>query len=283
MNETSVLITGCSTGIGAACAVEMDRLGLRVFAGVRKEEDAGRLRERASERLRPLMLDVADAASIRAAAEAVAGAVGEAGLWGLVNNAGIVVPGPLELVAPGDLRRQLEVNVVGPMTLTQAVLPLVRRARGRIVWMGSISGRIAPPYLGAYAASKHALEAVADSLRVELAPWRVHVAIVEPDSVATPIWDKMAAGTDELRQQVPAEVRRLYHRELEQMQGARDQLDKTGMPVARVVRAVRHALMARRPRTRYPIGWRTRAGFAVFPNVPDRLRDWLLKRFMGVQ
>lgn len=283
MNDRFVLITGCSTGIGAACAVDLDRAGWRVFAGVRSEDDARRLRAQASPRLETVAVEMTDGASLRAAAERVGAAAGEAGLAGLVNNAGIIVPGPLELVPPAELRRQFEVNVVGHVALIQAALPLLRRGRGRIVLMSSISGRIAPPYMGAYAASKHAIEAIADALRLELRTWGIRVSVVEPDSTDTPIWNKMLAGAEDLQRAAPPERRGLYEHGLDQLHRAAERLDKSSMPVERVVRAVRHALSARRPKTRYPVGWRTRAGFAVFPKIPDRIRDWLLMKFMGIE
>ena len=279
----AVLITGTSTGIGAACALELDGRGWRVFAGVRKEADTQRLRSRASERLIPVMLDVTDQATVRAAAETIGRAVGPSGLAGLVNNAGIVVPGPLELIPVGRLRRQLEVNVLGHLSVTQAVLPLLRAAPGRIVNVGSIAGRIAPPYMGAYAASKHALEAITDVWRVELRKWGIHVAIVEPDSVATPIWDKFQTDADELAREVPPAVRRFYDDDLVQMRKAASRMDKAGMPVEKVVRAVCHALTARRPKTRYPLGWRTRLGFPTLGSIPARLRDWIVLRMMGIR
>jgi len=279
----SVLITGTSTGIGAACAADLAERGLRVFAGVRKEADAERLRRQDPERLVPVILDVTEAPSIAAAAETIGRAVGPAGLAGLVNNAGIVVPGPLELVPIAQLRRQFEVNVLGHVAVTQAVLPLLRAGPGRIVNVGSIAGRIAPPYMGAYAASKHALEALTDALRVELRNWGIRVSIIEPDTVATPIWDKFQADADELAAAVSPAVRRLYHDDLEQMRKAAHRMDKSGMPVAKVVRAVRHALLARRPKAHYPIGWRTRLGFWWLHRIPDRLRDWLMLRMMGIR
>jgi len=163
------------------------------------------------------------------------------------------------------------------------VLPLLRPAGGRIVNVGSIAGRIAPPYMGAYAASKHALEALTDVLRVELRKWGIHVAIVEPDSVATPIWDKLQADAEDLAGAAAAAVCQLYDQDIEQMRKAASRLDKAGMPVAKVVRAVCHALSARRPKARYPLGWRTRLGWHTLDSLPSRLRDWILLRMMGIR
>jgi NAD(P)-dependent dehydrogenase (short-subunit alcohol dehydrogenase family) len=278
----AVLITGTSTGIGAACALDLDRRGYHVFAGVRKPADGEKLCMQASERLRPVILDVTDAATIRAAVDLVSEFVGETGLAGLVNNAGILVPGPLELVPTSRFREQLEVNVLGTHAVTQAFLPLVRAARGRIVIIGSISGKVAPPYLGAYAASKHALEALCDALRIELRKWGITVSIIEPDSVATPIWDKLVATVGQLEHHLSDATLQLYQQDLREIRKASYRLDKTAMPVDRVVAAVQHALSARRPKTRYPIGIRTRLAMWGSAMLPDRIRDWLMLRFMGI-
>ena len=277
----SVLITGTSTGIGAACALDLDQRGFRVFAGVRKQADADRLRGQASERLVPVLIDVTDDESIRAAVETVSAAVGNAGLAGLVNNAGITVPGPLEFVSRDEFRRQLEVNVLGTHAVTQAFLPLLRTAAGRIVILGSIAGYVTPPYWGPYAASKHALEGIADTLRLELRHWRIKVSIVEPDSIATPIWSKLQSGTDELRQDLPEEVRELYREDLDHMQSMAQQLERNGLPAERVVKAVRHALCARRPKVRYPVGFRAHMAVWAKRFIQDRHLDWFLLRILG--
>lgn len=278
----AVVITGASTGIGAACAIDLDRRGFRVFAGVRKQSDGQRLQSEASGPLVPVMIDVTDTDAIRLAAEEVGVAVGTAGLAGLVNNAGIVVPGPAELVSLEDWRRQLEVNVIGQLAVTQALLPLLRKHPGRIVNMGSISGRIAPPYMGPYTASKFSLEAITDVLRVELRRWGIHVSIIEPDTISTPIWGKMQQDAEGLQNEVAPEVRELYEQDFTKMGEAIGQMTDRAMSVDHVVKAVRHALCARRPRTRYPIGWRTRLGFWAFKSIPDRMRDWILLKMMGI-
>ncbi len=178
----TVLITGASTGIGEACALWLQDRGYRVFAGVRKSTDAEALQQKSKGHLTPVLLDVADEASIREAVQFVL--TQEPKLEGLVNNAGIAVAGPLEFVPLQELRRVLEVNVVGQVAVTQAFLPLLREARGRVVLMSSISGRVAAPLMGPYAASKFALEAIGDALRRELAPWGIEVSIIEPGNLA---------------------------------------------------------------------------------------------------
>jgi NAD(P)-dependent dehydrogenase (short-subunit alcohol dehydrogenase family) len=281
--SSAVVVTGSSTGIGAGCALELDRRGFRVFAGVRCEADGERLRAQASPALCPLAIDVTDAQSIEQAARCVADAVGQTGLAGLVNNAGIVVAGPLEILPLEQLRRQLEVNVVGQIAVTQALLPLLRAARGRIVNVGSVNGSLAPPYLGPYAASKFALEALSDALRTELRTWGITVSLVEPGAVHTPIWEKSLAAADELSQHVPPEALKLYEADLAAMRATTRRLASGAMPVQRVVRAVLHALTAKRPRTRYYINLQTRLIFGPFKLLPDRLRDWLVRRGIGLR
>lgn len=281
--DRAVVITGASTGIGAACALEMDRRGWRVFAGVRSEAAGQKLREQASERLKPVMIDVTDAAQIAEAARTVSAAVGEAGLAGLVNNAGIVVAGPLELLPPDELRKQLEVNVIGQVAVSQAFLPLLRIGRGRIVHMGSISGRLAVPYLGPYAASKHALEAITDALRVELRRWGIRVSIVEPVSIKTPIWEKAEGNADRLVQKAPPELENLYGGDIAAFRAVAHHEAEHGLPVERVVRAVVHALTARRPKTRYPVGAQAKWGIFALKFVSDRTRDWIIRKAMGLR
>ncbi len=250
----AVWITGTSTGIGAACALDLAGGGYRVFAGVRSSADGDRLRSQAAGELVPVIVDVTDATAIRAAAAQVEAAVGEAGLAGVVCNAGIIVPGPLEQLPTSAFRRQLEVNVLGTHAVAVAALPLLRLARGRIVIVGSISGLVAPPFFGAYAASKHALEAMADVLRMELYPWQIAVSIVEPDFVATPLWGKLDTAVAQFSVNGSPEVKRWYESELRKVRqasadGAEGSIDVQSSPgsSARLVR-----LDIRRPAT--PLG-----------------------------
>ena len=179
----TVLITGASRGIGRASALALARSGHDVIAGVRDEEAGRALEAEGSGRVRAVKLDVTDAASIAAAAEAVGDR-----LDALVNNAGIAVGGVLEAVPLDELRHQLEVNVVGQVAVTQAVLPKLRAASGRIVFISSVSGRVSAPIMTPYTASKYAIEAIADGLRIELRPWGINVVLVEPGSIDTDIW-----------------------------------------------------------------------------------------------
>ena len=289
--QRSVLITGVSSGIGKTTALELDRRGFQVFAGVRREEDGRMLQEEASPAFVPLLLDVTDAEAIAAAAEQVREATGPAGLHGLVNNAGIVVGFALEFLPLDELRRQMEVNLVGQLAVTQAMLPMLRTARGRIVNMSSVSGRIAAPYVGPYAASKHALEALSDSLRVELRHFGVRVSLIEPGEIKTPIWHKSRQYADDLREElmdevsarIPQEVRDCYANDVVAMRETVAELAETALPVARVVRVIVHALTARRPKARYPVGARTRAALTAFKFLPTNVRDWLIRRSLGMK
>lgn len=276
----SVVITGASTGIGAACALHLDKLGLRVFAGVRRQADAEALKSKASSRLVAIALDVADSLSVSTAASAVAGAVGDAGLDGLVNNAGVVVTGPVEFLPLPELRRQLEINVVGQVAVTQAFLPLIRAARGRIVNMGSIAGRLATPFSSAYGASKFALEALTDALRLELAPWGISVSIIEPGAVATPIWEKGMKNGAAMLAAAPPEALVLYAEALEAFKRTSEHAAKNAIDPMDVARAVEHALTAAKPKTRYVVGRRARIGAAMALLVPDRMRDTMVAKAM---
>ena len=276
----AVLVTGASSGIGRATALRLDRSGFDVFAAVRREDDGRSLAAEASDRLRTPILDVTDAEAIAAVAAELADATGDRGLAGLVNNAGIVVSGPLEFLALEELRQQLEVNVVGQVAVTQAVLPLIRTARGRIVNVGSVGGRVAKPVVGAYGASKHALEALTDALRMELRPWGIHVAIVEPSSIATPIWRKGADVGDERLAAFPERARELYGDQIEGLRRAADRQSRRAADPEIVAKAVEHALTADRPRTRYLVGPQARAQVVLKALLPARRFDALLARIM---
>jgi NAD(P)-dependent dehydrogenase (short-subunit alcohol dehydrogenase family) len=274
-----VLITGASTGIGEATALRMDRAGWRVFAGVRREEDAAALRDRASGRLTPLMLDVTDAAQIAAAAEAVAAETGSAGLDGLVNNAGIAVPSPLETIPIEEFRRQIEVNLTGQVAVTQALLPQIRTARGRIVFISSIGGRIAFPLTGAYHAAKFGVEAVGDVFRQELRPWGISVSIVEPGSIATPIWDRGERTADEIGERTPHREA-LYGKAIASYRKVVKDLAERGIPPEKAAEAIEHALDARRPRARYLVGLDAKLQARLKYVIPTRLFDRVVARIM---
>ncbi len=273
----SVLVTGSSTGIGRACALELSRAGFTVFAGVRKVTDGEALAGAGGERIEPLILDVTDAAAIAAAAEAIGARTGGR-LDGLVNNAGIVFPGPIEGLGTDSLREQLEVNVIGQVAVTRAMLGMVRPARGRIVFMSSIGGRIGLPFSSAYTASKHAIEAIGDALRQEVARFGVGVSIIEPGSVATPIWEKGEARAPALIAAMAPEVRELYREDIDRLMRLSKRTAERGVPPERVAEAVLHALTSNRPRTRYLVGTDAKIQARLRPLLPDRVFDRLIAR-----
>ena len=276
----SVLITGASTGIGRATALRLDEAGWRVFAGVRREEDAEALRAAAGGQLTPLMLDVTDAGQIAAAAAAIEAAT-DGGLDGLVNNAGVAVPSPLETIPIDDFRRQVEVNLTGQVAVTQALLPQVRAARGRVVFISSIGGRIAFPLTGAYHAAKFGIEAVGDVFRQELRPWGISVSIVEPGSIDTPIWDRGERTADEIGER-SRHREALYGRAIERYREVVRQTAERGIPPEKVAKAIEHALSAGRPRSRYLVGLDAKAQARLKPLIPTRVFDRIVARMMGL-
>ncbi len=249
----SVLITGTSTGFGYATAQALDAAGWRVFAGVRSDADSERLRAVLSERSRPVRLDVTQAGEIQAVRELVLGRTGGT-LDGLVNNAGIVYMAPLEKLTGEAVREQLEVNVVGPFALTKAFLPALRAARGRVVNVGSISGRVAWPYNGTYAATKHAFDALTYAMQVELRPFGIHVVLVEPGAFKTAIWSKRIPPRliedGALEPDVEAHYAWIQHA----VDSALEKIDASAPPVDPVVRAIVRALETPHPRVRYTVG-----------------------------
>jgi NAD(P)-dependent dehydrogenase (short-subunit alcohol dehydrogenase family) len=272
------LITGASTGIGRATALRLDVAGWQVFAGVRKQEDATSLREAGSERLTPLILDITDAGQIAGAAAQVE-AEAEGGLDGLVNNAGVAIPGPLETLAIDDFRRQIEVNMTGQVAVTQALLPAVRAARGRIVFISSIGGRVALPLTGAYHAAKFGIEAVGDVFRQELRPWGISVAIVEPGSIDTPIWERGERTADEIG---TPEREALYGGVVERYRQVIKDTAERGIAPEKVAKAIEHALTASRPRVRYLVGLEAKVAARAKLLIPTRIFDRIVARQMNL-
>lgn len=273
----AVVITGASTGIGRASALRLDRAGFEVFAGVRKPEDGEALVAAASDRLRPLTIDVVDAKSIaRAVVEAKEATGGQ--LAGLVNNAGIALAGPIEGLSLDELRRQFEVNVFGQVAVTQAFLPAIRTAKGRVVFMSSVGGRNALPYISPYSSSKHALEAIGDGLRMEMRPFGVEVAIVEPGSVATPIWDKSGAEAQAARAELDPVIADLYGERMDHMAALAEKTGARGVDPDEVAQAVEHALTAEKPKTRYVVGREAKVQLKLSSVLPRRTMDRLIER-----
>ena len=274
MPAGTVLVTGASTGIGESTARHLRELGFDVVAGVRKDEDAERL---GAAGLQTVKLDVTDAAQV----DALRARFRDSGLAGLVNNAGMAVAGPLEFVPIDSLRHQLDVNLIGQVAVTQAALPALRRARGRIVNVSSIGGRIALPLVSPYSASKFALEGVSDSLRRELRHLGVDVILIEPGGVKTPIWKKGSALADEMAADMPPEAVQLYGPMMDFLRAETVKIgERTGIDASEVAKVIGTAMTASRPKTRYLVGREAKSRWAVAKRIPDRAMDSLIARAM---
>lgn len=278
----AVLVTGASTGIGKAMVENLAANNIRVFAAVRdlKTVDAHPL-------VTPVRLDVTSAAEAHAAADTVRAALGDTTLRGLINNAGVAVGGPLEFLDLDEFRRQLEVNVIGQLAVTQAFLPLLRehtersKPGARIVFTSSIGGRIAAPFIGPYAASKHALNGMAESLRRELKPWRMGVSVLAPATVATPIWDKAGVQIDDVVGGLPPQAMELYGDVINSMRGMADNATSGGIPASKVAEAAHHALFSRRPKAEYLIGGEAKMMATASNLLPYRSFDKAVLREIG--
>jgi len=277
----TALVTGSSTGIGRATALALDGRGWQVFAGVRREEDVAMLAASASDRLVPLILDVTSPEQIAAAVERVA-AESEDGLHGLVNNAGIAVPGPLETLPLDEFRRQLEVGLVAYVAMTQAFLPQIRGAGGRVVFLSSIGGRIPFPLNGAYHAAKFGTEAIGDVFRQELARWRIRVSIIEPGSIDTPIWSRGEENADQVLARSP-QTEQLYGKAVERFREVVRQTAERGIPPERVAKAIVHALESKRPRSRYLVGLDAKVQARLVPLIPTPVLDRVVGRHLGLR
>jgi len=274
----AIFVTGASGGIGSDAVRRLASSGYRVFAGIRDHTQVGHFAD-ASGTIIPVNLDITDSNSIRIAAMTVADAVGKAGLFGLINNAGNIVQGPLELLSIDEIKRQFDVNVFGQIAVTQAFLPLLRRREGRIVNIGAVTGKTAMPYIGALSASKHALEAVTDALRVELQPWNIHVSIIEPAAIETNIFKKASAAARISLDRVPPEKRMLYEPAIEAVNASFAKQPVSSTKV--VTDAIVHALTSDRPRTRYAVGRGARLVVSL-SHLPDRFVDRLLIGSLGL-
>ncbi|MGH3675200.1 MAG: SDR family NAD(P)-dependent oxidoreductase [Mycobacterium sp.] len=278
----AVVITGASTGIGRACALTLDGKGFRVFAGVRKEADGAALQAAASEALTPVYIDVTDAASIASMAEQVSTAVGDAGLVGLVNNAGSTLPGPVEYLSLSGFRQQLEVNLVGPLAVTQALLPLLRQGHGRVVNITSAAGKAGVPLMAPYVTAKHGLEGLSDVLRLEFRQLGVQVSVVEPGFIATAMRGKLQRDTEEVIRCLPEDGRRRYGPQLEAIAENISEHAASGSAPEVVADAVLHALTSDRPRTRYPAGDGAKRMLLLRRLLPDRRFDRIILRAAGL-
>jgi NAD(P)-dependent dehydrogenase (short-subunit alcohol dehydrogenase family) len=275
----SILVTGASTGIGRACTLHLSDAGHRVFAGVRKEEDAESLRDAGNSLVEPVFVDVTDAEQVDALAEALAQQVG--GLQGIVNNAGVARGGPVEYLPVEQWRDQFEVNVLGQLTVTRAMLPLIRQGHGRVVFMGSMGGKVATMMMGPYCTSKFAIEAIGEVLRAELRPWGIPVSVIEPGAIKTEIWEKGRETADQLERELPREAVDRYAPHIATIRRLIEMQDKQGIGPEKVAVAVERALFDPRPKTRYRVGLDAQIQSALVRFLPDRTREALIRRITG--
>ncbi len=278
----SVIISGASSGIGEACATYLDKLGYQVFAGVRREADGEALKHKTQERAIPIIFDVTDEASIKTAVKTVQQYLESNQLIGLVNNAGIVITGPLEFLPISEIRKQLEVNVLGQIAVTQAFLPLLRKAKGRIINIGSDYGKVSGPLLGPYCASKFALEALTDSLRMELQPWEIAVSIIEVGTVKTPIWNKSIERIDQIWDCLPDQAKKLYSPTLEAIKKTARKLEQNGLPAEVIAKTVSQVFIEKRPKARYIVGLEAKINILLSKIMPDRVLDRLITSYLGL-
>jgi len=279
----SVLVTGTSSGIGRACALMLARKGFHVFAGVRNRADGHALRSAAQGSLTPVHIDVTDSASIHAMAEQVAVAVGGEGLHGLVNNAGTTLPYPIEYLPLDGFRRQLEVNLVGPLAVTQALLPLLRRASGRVVNITSAAGKAGVPLMAPYVAAKHGLEGLSDVMRLEFRQLGIDVAVIEPGFVGTAMGGKLQRDTNATIDALPPDGRKRYGAALATIAESINKHATTGSRPDIVAASVLHALTSTRPRTRYPAGEGAKRMLFMRRILPDRRFDRIILRAGGLE
>ena len=277
----SIVVTGVSTGIGWGVTKVCIQNGLRVFGSVRKTQDAERLKTEFGEAFIPLIFDVTDEKNVHAAARQVREQLNGETLFGLVNNAGIAVPAPLMHQPIDDFRRQMEVNLIGQLIVTQAFLPLLGADRslkgkpGRIINMSSSSGKRGSPFVGAYVASKYALEGLSESLRMELMLYGIDVIVVGPGVVITPIWDKGEKEDISLYKDTE------YGRFAERFQKYMVQHGKKGYPPEKVGEVVLHALTTSRPRVRYAVVPNALTHWIIPMLLPARLKDKIIARNLG--
>ncbi len=278
----NVLITGTSTGIGKTTALHLDRLGFRVFASVRKKSDADVLCAEASERLTPVLMDVADPESISKAKLEICRSVGDSGLQGLVNNAGVAFLSPLEFVPLDSLRWLFEVNVFGLLAVTQAFLPLLRQARGRIVNISSEAVLSVAPFHGPYSAAKLAVNGFSEALRRELKPLGVQVSVIVAGSIATPIWDKANELSDQVARGQPREANELYGKPYNTVREWMMTTGRRGIAPEIPARAVAHALTAKRAKHYYLVGTDAQLLNLLKMIPPGAFADWLSSRVLGI-
>jgi len=278
----TILITGTSTGIGRATALHLDQLGYQVIGTVRKESDAQDIQESASSKLRVLLLDVASPSDLFQFQESLEQELGNGGLWALINNAAIGFSSPLEFVALDQFRQLFEVNLFGLLAVTQICLPYIRQEQGRVINISSTASIVIAPFHGPYSAAKIGLNALSNALRLELRPFGIQVSVMVCGSVQTPIWDKGGALARHLWEEQPPEATQLYGAQYAQLGSFFEQMGHKGLPPKKVAETIDHALSSKQPKQTYYIGRDAQQFRLLNKLVPERLRDWLILRIIGL-
>ena len=272
----TALVTGASRGIGRGIVEHLAARGWDVIAGVRNQQDADAVTKLDPQRVSSVILDVTSADDIAALEQSL-----PEQLDAVVNNAGIAVGGAMETLSPEEWRKQLEINVIGALAVTQAALPRLRKSRGRIVFISSVNGRLSMPLVGAYAASKFALEAAADALRMELKPWKIGVVVVEPAQTDTDMWRTADTMVEDLEASLSPEHRGLYAKHIAGFKKMIPVSQKLAVPTEKVSAVVEEALTAKRPRARYIVGLGPKAQVALMSVMPAKMRDIVLRKVSG--
>lgn len=272
MQQRAVVVTGASTGIGRATVLELVSAGFHVFGTVRREADAESLRLQFPETVTPLIMDLLDEKSVRAAGDLINSS---GPLFGLVNNAGAALPGPLETIPIDVFRRQIEINLTAQLLVTQVMLPALHRsaeeaADARIIMIGSIGGRLSGPMLGGYGAAKHGLAGLSSSLRAELAPFKIKVLLIEPGAIATPIWDRGGAAGQEVESSDP-EGNARYADQIEAVSKMAERLGRTGLDPSVPARVILDALQKDNPAPRRVVGREAKMIAAMVRVLPFRV------------
>lgn len=276
----TILVTGASSGIGWTTSLELAEKGWRVFSAVRKEEDAKKLRDASSNTVTPILMDIVDYESVKRGEAEIEKMLDGDGLDALFNNAGISVQGPIEIIPIEKFEQQIRVNVFGHLFVTQTFLPLIRRAQGRILFTSSESGRVTLPLMAPYSASKFALEAMANALRIELRRWKIKVSLMEFQTIKTPIWEKIDTTTEKLIAGIPQAAIDLYQNELRTLSVFPKWQADMGISMNKAVRAITRALNARNPKARYLVGWEARFLVYSYAIWPTALVDWFSSKVM---